>query len=55
MEYRSFVAVVLCAVIAPGAELGWAWGSARLDFDAEAMNDVLKSLTMTAGPTVNWS
>ncbi len=66
MEYRSFVAVVLCAVIAPAAELpvrtvvlykhgvgyferAGALGpgeSARLDFDAESMNDVLKSLTI---------
>ena len=66
MEYRSFVAVMLCAVIAPAAELpvrtivlykhgvgyfersgSLAPGeSARLDFDAEAMNDVLKSLTI---------
>ena len=66
MEYRSFVAVMLCAVIAPAAELPvrtvvlYKHGvgyfersgplgpgeSARLDFDAEAMNDVLKSLTI---------
>lgn len=66
MEYRSFVAVVLCAAIAPAAELPvrtvvlYKHGvgyfersgplgpgeSARLDFDAEAMNDVLKSLTI---------
>jgi len=66
MEYRSFVAVMLCAAIAPAAELpvrtvvlykhgvgyferSGALGpgeSARLDFDAEAMNDVLKSLTI---------
>jgi hypothetical protein len=65
-EYRSLVAVVLCAALAPAAELpvrtvvlykhgvGYfersgplAPGeSARLDFDAEAMNDVLKSLTI---------
>ncbi len=66
MEYRSFVAVVLCAVLAPAAELPvrtvvlYKHGvgyfersgplgpgeSARLDFDAESMNDVLKSLTI---------
>jgi len=66
MKYRSLVAVVLCAVMAPAAELpvrtvvlykhgvGYfersgplAPGeSARLDFDADSMNDVLKSLTI---------
>ncbi len=66
MKNRSLVAVLLCAVIAPAAELpvrtivlykhgvGYfersgplAPGeSARLDFDAESMNDVLKSLTI---------
>ncbi len=66
MENRSLVAVLLCAVISPAAELpvrtvvlykhgvGYfersgplAPGeSARLDFDAESMNDVLKSLTI---------
>jgi len=66
MEYRSFIAGMLCAVIAPAAELpvrtvalykhgvGYfersgtlaAGESARLDFDADAMNDVLKSLTI---------
>ncbi len=75
MEYRSFVAVVLCAVIAPAAELpvrtvvlykhGVGYfersgplgpgDSARLDFDAEAMNDVLKSLTINdQGGKVRW-
>ena len=66
MNNRSLVAVLLCVVIAPAAELpvrtvvlykhgvGYfersgplAPGeSARLDFDAESMNDVLKSLTI---------
>lgn len=66
MNNRGLVAVLLCAVISPAAELpvktvvlykhgvGYfersgplAPGeSARLDFDAEAMNDVLKSLTI---------
>ena len=67
MEYRSLVAVILCAVIAPAAEFSvrtivlYKHGvgyfersgplrapgeSARLDFDAESMNDVLKSLTI---------
>src|SRR4051812_4585458 len=66
MNNRGLVALVLCGVIAPAAELpvreivlykhgvGYfarsgplAPGeSARLDFDAESMNDVLKSLTI---------
>src|SRR5579863_2415542 len=66
MKTRSFVVVVLCAVIMPAAELpvrtvvlykhgvgyferSGALGpgeSARLDFKAEEMNDVLKSLTI---------
>ncbi len=66
MNNRSLVALVLCVVMAPAAELpvrtvvlykhgvGYfersgplAPGeSARLDFDAESMNDVLKSLTI---------
>ena len=66
MEFRSLVAVMLCAAIVPAAELPvrtvvlYKHGvgyfersgplgpgeSARLDFDAEAMNDVLKSLTI---------
>lgn len=66
MKYRSFIAVMLCAAIAPAAELpvrtvvlykhgvgyferSGSLGpgeSARLDFDADAMNDVLKSLTI---------
>ena len=66
MNTRSFVAVVLCAVLLPAAELpvrtvvlykhgvgyferGGTLGageSARLDFKADEMNDVLKSLTI---------
>ncbi len=64
MNSRSLVALTLCAVISPAAELpvraivlykngvGYfersgplnAGESARLDFDADSMNDVLKSL-----------
>src|SRR3984957_12394159 len=66
MENRGLVALMLCAALAPAAELpvrtvvlykhgvgyferSGSLGpgeSARLDFDAEAMNDVLKSLTI---------
>jgi hypothetical protein len=66
MENRGLVALILCAALAPAAELpvrtvvlykhgvGYfersgplAPGeSARLDFDADSMNDVLKSLTI---------
>ena len=66
MDIRSFVALILCAVLVPAAELpvrtvvlykhgvgyfmrGGTLGpgeSARLDFKAEEMNDVLKSLTI---------
>ena len=66
MDIRSFVALILCAVLLPAAELpvrtvvlykhgvgyfmrGGTLGpgeSARLDFKAEEMNDVLKSLTI---------
>src|SRR5579862_3685842 len=66
MQIKSLVAVTLCAIIAPAAELpvrtvvlykhgvgyferSGALGpgeSARLDFKAEEMNDVLKSLTI---------
>ncbi len=66
MQNRAFAALILCAALAPGAELpvrsvvlykhgvGYfersgplaAGESARLDFDAASMNDVLKSLTV---------